>query len=216
MRREVVPEILDGLPMDDARAVRSRRDLRFVNALMGNERWIQREVSRRAEVDWRVAELGAGQGHLSKQLADHHRSCTGYDLVARPEGLSTQINWRQGNFFETLGEDASEVMVGSLILHHFQDEELLKLGEIFSQSRLLVFAEPLRSRLALTEGKILLPLVNDVTRHDMLVSIRAGFRKGELAHLLGLSGDWRWHESVTLRGGLRSVAWRKRGHSEKS
>ena len=33
-QRHIVPEILDALPSDDARAVGSRRDLIWVNALM--------------------------------------------------------------------------------------------------------------------------------------------------------------------------------------
>ena len=36
MKRIVQPELLDALPPDDPRAVRSRRDLRRVNAWMRN------------------------------------------------------------------------------------------------------------------------------------------------------------------------------------
>ena len=36
MRRIVEPELLDGLPREDPRAIRSRRDLRRVNVLMRN------------------------------------------------------------------------------------------------------------------------------------------------------------------------------------
>ena len=42
--RLLVPEILDGLPPEDPEARRSRRDLRRINFLMGNERWIARQV----------------------------------------------------------------------------------------------------------------------------------------------------------------------------
>ena len=45
MKRVVKPEILDELDGSDPRAIRSRRDLRFINLLMGNERWIQRSVN---------------------------------------------------------------------------------------------------------------------------------------------------------------------------
>jgi hypothetical protein len=37
VKRLVQPEILDTLPPDDPRALRSRRDLRRVNAWMGND-----------------------------------------------------------------------------------------------------------------------------------------------------------------------------------
>jgi hypothetical protein len=49
-----------------------------------------------------------------------------------------------------------------------------------------------------------------VTRHDMPASIRAGFRKGELAALLGLDRSaWIIEETETLRGSLRFSATRR-------
>ncbi|MFT6572490.1 MAG: 2-polyprenyl-3-methyl-5-hydroxy-6-metoxy-1,4-benzoquinol methylase, partial [Akkermansiaceae bacterium] len=64
MKREVKPELLDSLPGDDPEALRSRRDLRLINFLMGNERWIMRQ-----EIEGGMIELGAGSGYLTKQLA---------------------------------------------------------------------------------------------------------------------------------------------------
>ena len=43
----------------------------------------------------------------------------------------------------------------------------------------------------------------------MMVSIRAGFRNGELRELLDLGNEWEWKEEVSLLGGLRVLAWRK-------
>ena len=52
------------------------------------------------------------------------------------------------------------------------------------RTRCFVACEPRRSRLALA-GSSLLGVIgcNDVTRHDAVVSVRAGFRDGELAAL---------------------------------
>ena len=63
--RRVQPEILDDLPAEDPRAVRSRRDLRLINRLMGNHRWVLRHV---AEHSGRVVELGAGDGCLARRI----------------------------------------------------------------------------------------------------------------------------------------------------
>jgi hypothetical protein len=52
-------------------------------------------------------------------------------------------------------------------------------------------------------------LINRITKHDMMVSIRAGFRNGELRKLLDLGDEWKWKEEVSLLGGLRVLAWRK-------
>lgn len=207
MKRVVVPEILDELDGLDPRAIRSRRDLRLINSLMGNERWIGRELAKLGE-NGVVAELGAGRGELLRSLAGEGWSCRGFDLQPEPEDLSERAGWSQGDLFETLKEDLSPIVVGSLILHHFEDGELLRLGKLLGNRCTLIFAEPLRAKMALLEGAALFPVVNEVTRHDMMVSIRAGFRKGELAKKLGLEEGWEWRERATLRGGVRSIAVR--------
>ena len=205
MERIVKPEILDELDGSDPRAVRSRRDLRFINFLMGNERWIGNLVSSLSEDSWSVSELGAGRGEFTSVLAQEGRKVLGYDFQPEPAGLPDSVSWSEGDFFRSLEDDSSEVVVGNLILHHFQDEQLAELGALFKNKKRLIFTEPLRSSLSLAEGYLLWPLINDVTRHDMIVSIRAGFRPGELPEKLGLQEGWEWKESTTICGGLRSI-----------
>ena len=197
-----MPEILDELAGDDPRALRSRRDLRLINFLMGNERWILRQL---AEGD-SVVELGAGAGDLTRKLAGKGQ-VTGLDLQEAPDGLESQ--WVAGDLFQTLIDVEGGVVVANLILHHFLDEDLGRLGELLKTRDRLVIVEPWRSRIALAEGYTLFPIVNDVTRHDMMVSIRAGFRRGELAKLLNLGDEWEWREEVSLLGGIRVLAWRR-------
>jgi hypothetical protein len=53
------------------------------------------------------------------------------------------------------------------------------------------------------------PCINQVTRHDMHVSINAGFGAGEIQQSLGLDpGGWKTGESRTWRGSRRVVCWR--------
>ena len=200
MERIVEPELLDELPGDDPRARRSRRDLRLINFLMGNERWIRRTLAGKSG----VIELGAGNGALTRTLP----GAVGLDFQPAPEDLRER--WREGDLFETLPTVAGDTVVACLILHHFKDAGLRKLGALLAEKRRLVVVEPWRSRAALVQGKALFPVVNDVTRHDMMVSIRAGFVPGELGSLLGLTeaGGWRWREKICWRGGLRAVAER--------
>ncbi len=207
MERVVIPEILDNLAVDDPRAIASRRDLRVINFLMGNERWIVRQLGQQGGRG-KVSELGAGRGELVHELANEGWESGGYDLQPRPPQLNEKANWEEGDFFKTLAEDDSSVVIGSLILHHFEDEELKELGALLSRKKLLLFAEPLRSSFAMMQGYALFPFCNEVTRHDMMVSIRAGFVKGELASKLGLTKGWTWRETVTRRGGLRLSALR--------
>ncbi len=201
MKRDVQPEILDDLANDDPRARRSRKDLRLINFLMGNERWILRQVSGEDCV-----ELGAGAGELTHKLAKRG-GVTGLDFQAAPPSLNCP--WIAGDLFETLPRAQGELVVANLILHHFKDEALAKLGELLKERSRLVIVEPWRSRISLAEGYSLFPFVNEVTRHDMILSIRAGFRKGELPRLLNLGEDWEWKEEVSLLGGIRVLAWRR-------
>ena len=201
MNRVVEPEILDELPQNDTRAIRSRRDLRLINFLMGNERWILRHLGQS-----RVVELGAGDGSLTRKLLSRVE-VTGLDLQAAPQDLTG--NWKMGDLFETLSATAGETVVANLILHHFQQEQLIELGKQLANRKRFVFVEPWRSKLALVEGRLLFAFVNEVTQHDMMVSIRAGFQQGELPKLLDPEGRFHWKEEVSLLGGIRVLASRQ-------
>ena len=175
----------------------------MINAIMGNHRWLRREAGSSG-----VIELGAGDGSLARKLG----KVTALDLAPAPEGLPASVRWVQGDLFETLPQAEGEVVLACLILHHFEADALAELGRLIEQSgvRRVLAAEPYRSRLALAEGYLLFPAVNSVTRHDMMVSIRAGFRRGELAPALGLDeGGWQVVESVTPFGALRFSATRR-------
>lgn len=202
MERIVKPEILDGLPGDDPRAIRSRRDLRLINLLMGNERWIVRQL-KKLNPKYMV-ELGAGDGSLTRKLVEKGE-ITGLDF--QPAPLDFGANWKAGDLFQSLPTVSGETVIANLILHHFEDDRLRELGKLIENRKFLIIVEPWRSQLALAEGRLLYPLVNDVTRHDMMVSTCAGFLPGELPALLDPEGRWNWKEEVSLLGGIRVLAW---------
>ena len=208
MRRVVEPEILDELPTDDPEARASRADLRRINFLMGNERWIMGRARRMQELARQgIVEWGAGSGALLAKLA-RLGPAVGVDRTARPEDLAEEVGWRRQDVFEDAG--GSGVLVANLFLHHFDGGELRQLGMRMGGFRAVLAVEPWRSRLALGLGGLMHPFVSRVTRHDMPVSIRAGFRRGELAEALGLEEkEWMITERVDLRGGLRWSAVRR-------
>ncbi|MCU0778111.1 MAG: hypothetical protein MUF86_10660 [Akkermansiaceae bacterium] len=209
--RIVEPEILDHLPHDDPAARRSRLDLRRINFLMGNERWILRVLGRLPDSAASViCELGAGDGGLAGKIQRRFPSSrvTACDLAPRPAGLDEAISWRCGDVFQQPPPPGG-VLVANLFLHHFEGADLRRLGELCEGFDALVFNEPDRSRIASFLGTMLHPFVNHVTRHDMQASIRAGFHKGEMAGLMGLDGPlWKIRETSTWRGARRMVAWR--------
>jgi hypothetical protein len=212
LTRLVVPEILDSLPASDPRARRSRRDLLWVDAYMGNSRWILRKIPSLPNAGGAIVELGAGEGRLAMRIGEAFptREILALDLAERPKNLTERVTWVRGDFFETLRTARGDICAGSLILHHFSESALKELGGSLRNFRALIFSEPLRSRLALRLAGLATPLASEVTRHDMPASIRAGFLPGELPCGLGLDPtQWTWHESSTLRGALRLVACRR-------
>jgi hypothetical protein len=208
----VVPEILDSLPADDPRARRSRRDLQAVDAFMGNTRWILRKIRSLPSEGGAVVELGAGEGRLAEKMckAFPRRRVVALDFAERPPDLEERVDWVRGDFFQTLTGTDGGICAGSLILHHFSDGALGELGRRMREFQILIFCEPLRSRVALGLSALARPFAGEVTRHDMPASIRAGFVPGELPGRLGLeASQWSWSESATLRGGLRFFAMRR-------
>ena len=211
-RRVVIPELLDHLHADDPEARRSRRDLRRINFLMGNERWVCRTVSRFPDAAHRgIVEIGAGDGLLCNKLADlvPQAAVAAYDLAPRPVGLAARIEWQRGDIFASPAPAGGGVLVANLFLHHFQGEALTALGEWIGNFEVLVFNEPDRAKLPHVLGGTLHPWINRVTRHDMHVSIRAGFAAGEISRLLGLDASgWQTRESSTWRGARRVIVCR--------
>ena len=190
LARVLEPEWLDDLPHEDPRALRSRRDLVRVNALMGNVRIVAGELAR-VETLRSIAEIGSGDGAFMRSvLRVLGRDDLEVHLVARqPVGTIT------ADVFEWLSDDASpkvDAIVANLFLHHFDSRQVARMLTLIARrSRAFIACEPRRSMAALA-GSHLLGLVgcNDVTRHDAVVSVRAGFADGELVSLWPQDEGW--------------------------
>lgn len=209
--RVVVPELLDGLPPEDAAARRSRRDLRWINFLMGNERWVLRCLRGEKALAAGCIEWGAGTGELTAKIARAHPEAAvmACDLVPRPPNWDDRVAWFQGDLLSAPLPMRMGVVVMNLFLHHFEGEALATLARRCAQAEALVINEPLRARWPHALGWLLWPLINELTRHDLHASLRAGFAPGELPALLRLrENGWHWRERVSWRGAVRLQAWR--------
>ncbi|WP_214475589.1 methyltransferase domain-containing protein [Mesorhizobium sp. dw_380] len=202
-QRRLVPEILDGLAVDDPRALASRRDLRRVNVLMFQAR-IMASLLRKfvPKPPRRILEIGAGDGTfmlaVARRIARHwpEVELTMLDRVGlltaelaadfdrlgwTVEGITADVfDWAEG-----AGGRGFDAITVNLFLHHFDDARLVRLFSLLApKAPLLLATEPLRSMPALAAAHLLPAIgVNDVTRHDAAQSVRAGFRASELSGL---------------------------------
>lgn len=211
--RTLTPELLDSLAPEHPDARHSRRDLRWINALMGNHRWLLRVLPPRVWPGDRLLEIGAGTGELAARFAARGVATDALDLGPRPDWWPAARAWHvaDARAFGRYGDYAG--ICGNLIFHHFADGELVRLGaQLAVGTRVLAACEPVRSpwsqRLFAVVGRCF--RANAVTMHDAHVSIAAGFRGDELPHVLGLPpAEWEWRCSTTVFGAYRMLAWRR-------
>ena len=212
MKRSIQPEWLDTLRAEDPCAIRSRADLRRVNAWMGNAAILSRIIRTSNIPVRRIVEIGAGDGTLllgiaqkiSRSLKDVEVVLLDQQALVTPETLDKfqRMSWRasvvQADVFEWLktnGLHEGDVVVTNLFLHHFEEDRLRKMFHLLAKKvGLFVACEPRRSILGLASARLLgLIGCNRVTRHDAVVSVVAGFREQEL------SRDWPADDAWNLR-----------------
>ena len=220
MNRCVEPELLDTLPPGDPRALRSRQDLRRVNAWMGNHRIMANALTQYAQGNpaASIIELGAGDGQflltvarklslpwaeIKATLLDRQLSIASSTSEAFA-ALRWELTAVTADVFEwTPAAESQPVILANLFLHHFTDAPLAELlRKIAGVTRLFVAVEPRRMAFPAVGGWLLALIgCNDVTRHDGTVSIRAGFAGRELSGLWPDPHRWQLTEK---RAGLFS------------
>lgn len=212
MDRTVTPELLDILPVEDARAQRSRQDLRRINWLMGNGRWWRRTVARALRPGECILEIGAGDAGFP--LLPGLR-VDGLDTVPVPDHWPADARWHRMAAQSFDGWSGYDAVVGNLVFHHLTSRELRELGaHLGAHCRVIAACEPRRARRFQFGFRTLAALLasSDVTRHDAIASIAAGFLDDELPRALGLEPAlWNIQVEQTLRGAYRMLAVRRHG-----
>lgn len=214
LARRVEDETLDHLPEDDPRAIRSRRDLRRINRIMGNDSIVDALLSGSlARPPSYIAELGAGDGSLALTLARRRARewpAVRLTLVDRQDLLSVQTRAAFGNLgwsvhaavmdvFAWLERDDHpryDAIIANLFMHHFEADALSRLFRGIARiSECFIACEPRRAQVALL-GSHLVGAVgaNAVTRRDAVLSVRAGFRDQELSAYWPNDGRWQLRE----------------------
>jgi 2-polyprenyl-6-methoxyphenol hydroxylase-like FAD-dependent oxidoreductase len=231
MERVIEAEWLDQLPPEDPGAVRSRKDLQWLNAWMGSANrlaGVLRQVLP-SGLPCRIADLGGGDGRFflnavrllgSAGFAGQVTIVDRHNIVSsHAQHALAQLGWNvcvaQADVFAWLGQQNGQVwdvMVANLFLHHFTEAQLSRLlREAGKATRMFVAVEPRRSRVALAFSRgVGLIGCNHVTRHDAPASVLAGFSANELSQLWPQDGNWALEEGQAGWFGHLFVARRMR------
>jgi Methyltransferase domain len=213
MKRILQPELLDTLSPSEPRAVRSRRDLHRVNAWMASHTIMATALQNNLNrfTPRQITELGAGDGNFLLRIAQKNfQNWPGMNVTL----LDLQPNVSAGTLasFATLGwpaeavvadvfnwpqsSDAGGAVIANLFLHHFENARLAELLRLISQrAKVFIALEPRRARWPLFCSRLLWAIgCNDVTRHDAVVSVRAGFNGKEISALWPDKTHWQLTE----------------------
>jgi hypothetical protein len=215
MKRHIEPEWLDDLAADDPRAIRSRRDLRRVNGMMGNVRVIEAALRKTfyGRPPGQIVDLGAGDGTLMLRVARrlsaawrnvHVSMVDRKDIVSaetrrRFATLSWKVNANEADVFDWLARSSCphvDLVTANLFLHHFSGASLSRLMRLAAErTDCFVACEPRRYPVALRASRWLWVIgCNAVTRHDAMASVQAGFAGDELSALWPANGGWQLRE----------------------
>lgn len=192
--------------------------MRRVNRVMGTRSLLLRALDKAAPTPpRRLIELGAGDGTMMLRLAQSRSrqwpksSVTMLDLqpvigagtLSAIRNLGWSVEVIEADVLDWIARPAADreaTIFTNLFVHHFEGDRLARLlAGIAERSRSFVCCEPRRTAVTLA-GSHLLGLIgcNEVTRHDAVLSVHAGFRDRELSSLWDetCGGGWRLEESA--------------------
>ena len=163
-----------------------------------------------------IVDVGCGNGDMLRTLADYaipnaiKLELIGIDAnqftVDYAQKLSTQypnISYRCEDIFDKAFENLHyDIVLCTLTLHHFKDDEIIKLLSLFKKNAKLgiVINDLQRSSISyrLFHGLCVVFRLNHMSREDGLVSILRGFKKPELEQFSkklqfkNYSIEWKW------------------------
>lgn len=164
----------------------------------------------------RIVDIGCGNGDMLRYLADYGlKNSLNFELIGldanhftinHARNLSTDytnISYRCENIFDTNFQMIpSDIVLCTLTLHHFKDDEIMKIMPNFNANATLgiVINDLHRSRLAYRLFQLICFVfrLNTMSREDGLTSILRGFKKKELIDFSKRLGfkkyiiEWKW------------------------
>lgn len=219
--RSEEPEIMDDFAMEGAILREALDKIAKINQLLGGNRLTLQGVAeliasipKSSEIT--IVDVGCGNGDMLRTLAEYGlKNNLNFRLIGIDANNFT-INHAQklsedypnisysceDVFSQAFSELKYDIVLCTLTLHHFKEEELLRLMEVFNTNASIgiVINDLQRSALAyrLFQGLCLVFGLNEMSKKDGLVSILRGFKREELSdfsnklNLSKYSIKWKW------------------------
>lgn len=215
------PEIMDDFAMEGEELRNALDKIAKINQLLGgNQLTLQgvqsllKAIPKATEVT--IVDVGCGNGDMLRTLAKYgkqkgyHFQLIGIDAnsftISHAEQLSKEyenISYRCKDIFDpdfkTLHYD---IVLCTVTLHHFKDEEIVTLMQLFYKNASIgiVINDLERSALAyrLFQALCFVFRLNEMSKKDGLISILRGFKKEELeqfskkANFKNYTIQWKW------------------------
>lgn len=220
-QRSNAPEIMDDFSMEGEVLKEALDKIATINRLLGGNKITLQGVKQLIKNKPNnqvitILDAGCGNGDMLRSLAKFARkhnitfNLIGLDAnqfsINHAQSLSLgypNISYYCKDLFnDTAEEETYDIILCTLTLHHFKDDEILSLLEKFKrQARLGIIINDLhRSCLAyyLFKGICYIFGLNDMSRKDGLTSILRGFKKRDLflyskqLNLQSYSIRWKW------------------------
>ncbi|RAJ37045.1 methyltransferase domain-containing protein [Pedobacter cryoconitis] len=219
--RSTAPEIMDNFQMEGEILRDALDKIASINRLLGGNKvtiegiiYLLRAQPKSTPI--RITDIGCGNGDMLRALAayaeknDLNFILTGIDAnnftIEHARSLSSgykNISYECIDIFDELNQQKStDIILCTLTLHHFKEQEIIVLLQSFQRTARLGFVinDLQRSAIAyyLFLGLCFVFRLNDMSREDGLVSILRGFKRNDLVSFsktLGLKNyfiKWKW------------------------
>lgn len=219
--RSYEPEIMDDLEMEGEELASTLRQIAMVNSYLGGTNVVLaalKKMLREQKLDRpiKIIDLGCGGGEILRKIADWGRkkgiafeligidaNAFIVDYAAKHSEAYPEIQFKQLNVFaEDFANLEYDIVLCSLFLHHFTNEEIVDLlQKMRNSARLgLVINDLQRSALAYRLFNFITRLLgaSKMVRLDGLLSIRRAFRRADLelymqkAQIKEYKIQWKW------------------------
>lgn len=203
-------ELMDAGEGTDEDVARSLGDLRRINRFLGGRRVVLDAISRcldgTSRDRWSVLDVGTGSADIPTLVAEQLRArglrpfVAAVDLsernirVARSRfEIAPEINFVRADSLKLpFAARSFDFVIASLFLHHFRDEDVVRLLADFGRiaRRAVIINDLVRNRVPYYFIRVTGPILADsfLTRNDAPVSVLRGFTKGEMTGLANRAG----------------------------